>query len=115
MNKNNNYIAKGLTSCLYKLELYKISSIELENAFRGKMNKYEYKVLSTKEILDTQILKTEGTFKIGYKSPQNTRSLINSFLNRLGEDGWELVSVRARNILGFWNSDDYILKRQKNE
>ncbi len=77
------------------------------------MNKYEYKVLSTKEIIDAQILKTEGKFKLGFKAPQETRSLIKSYLNTLGDDGWELVSVRARNIFGCWNSDDYFLKKQK--
>jgi len=78
------------------------------------MNKIEYKVLSTKEILDSQILKTEGKFKLGYKSSKATRSLINNYLNTLGDDGWELVDVRSRNVFGSWNSDDYFLKKQKN-
>jgi hypothetical protein len=78
------------------------------------MDKYEYKVLSTKEILDAQILKTEGKFKLSFKTPQDTRFLIKNYLNTLGDDGWELVSVRARNFFGFWNSDDYFLKKEKN-
>ena len=75
---------------------------------------YEYKVISTKEILDAQILKTEGKYKMGFKSPKNTRSLISSYLNTLGEEGWELISVRGRNFFGSWNSDEYFFKRQKN-
>jgi len=78
------------------------------------MNKYEYKVLSTKQILDAQILKTEGKYGMSFKSPQDTRSLINHYLNTLGDDGWELVSVRTRNFFGCWNGDDYFLKKQKN-
>jgi hypothetical protein len=78
------------------------------------MNMYEYKVLSTKDILDAQILKTEGKYGMSFKSPKKTRNLINNYLNTLGDDGWELVSVRARNILGNWNGDEYFLKRQKN-
>ena len=77
--------------------------------------KYEYKVLSTKEILDAQILKAEGKFKFGFKSSEETKSLINNYLNALGDDGWELIAVRSRNIFGSLFSDDYFLKRQKNQ
>lgn len=76
--------------------------------------KYEYKVLSTKEILDTQILQAEGKFRLGVRSPKATRSLINNYLDTMGDDEWELVAVRSRNFLGSWNSDDYFLKKQKN-
>jgi hypothetical protein len=76
--------------------------------------RYEYKLLSTKEILDAQILKTEGKFKLSYKSSKATRSLINNYLNTLGDDGWELVAVRSRSAFGSWTGDDYFLKKQKN-
>lgn len=75
--------------------------------------KYEYKVLSTKELLDTQILQDEGKLQLSYKSSKAARSLINKHLNTLGYDGWELIAVRSRNVFGSWNSDDYFLKKQK--
>jgi hypothetical protein len=80
----------------------------------NKMNMYEYKVLSTKDILDAQILKTEAKYGMSFKSPKKTRMLINNYLNTLGDDGWELVSVRARTFLGNWNGDEYFLKKPKN-
>lgn len=76
--------------------------------------KYEYKLLSTKEILDAQILQAEGKFRVGFRSPKASRSLINSYLDTMGDDGWELVAVRSRNFLGSWNGDDYFMKKQKN-
>ena len=68
------------------------------------MKRFEYDVESAKELLDSDILEQDGKFKFGYMNSKETRARIARQLNKRGEEGWELVTVKFDGI--------YYLKRE---
>ncbi len=65
------------------------------------MRKFEYNVVSAKELLDSDILEQDGKFKFGYMNAKESRERIARQLNSRGEEGWELVTVKFGGIYYF--------------
>lgn len=63
----------------------------------------KYKVISTNEIIQTSKWKT--------KLPEDHTDLIEKYLNELGQQGWELVSVINGNRSGTTMSNTLFLKK----
>lgn len=72
---------------------------------KGTIVKIEYKVISTNKIIK------QG--KLKYNFPIDNDEIIENFLNDMGMDGWDLVSVTNGNRSGTTFTNTFYFKKIK--